>query len=125
MPQECPVRHTCPDIDAVIREVKSSLQTAKAIKDKVANTDEQKMSPDMWVTFKESIEDEADEIENYLASVEGQLEDLRTANEKLREWGLDLYNEVEELEDKVGTLETDVYEITEELDEERNSGADL
>lgn len=120
MANDCPVGYTCPDIDEVLNSVESVLQTAKAIKDKLANTDEQKMSPDMWVTFKDEIKDEAEEIEHYLSGTASQMEELRTANEKLREWGLDANNRVDE-------LEVEVVELKDEIEglHEANAGADL
>lgn len=127
MANDCPVGYTCPDIDEVLNSVESVLQTAKVIKDKLANTDEQKMSPDMWVTFMDEIKDEAEEIEHYLSGTAQQMEELRTANEKLREWGLDANNKVEELEEEVSDLTSKVQDLEEEVEglHEANAGADL
>jgi len=116
----CPIGYTCPDIDEVIRSVKSVLETTKVIKSKLENVDEQKMSPNMWVEFIDSLKDENYEIEGYLYSTEKKMEALRDANEKLREWGLDANNKVDELEDKITELEEDIEGLN-----EANAGADL
>jgi thiamine kinase-like enzyme len=63
-----PVKHTCPDIDKLIREVRILLRVARRAQS----------GEDINL---------ADEIDYYLSDFESKLEELRDSNSKLRDWG--------------------------------------
>jgi hypothetical protein len=81
-----PIKHTCPDIDKLI---KGQSEIMKLIKNyqKIDDIDE----------FKDIISD----IENILWDFESKLEELRRSNDALRDWGISESNQVDELEYKI------------------------
>lgn len=90
-----PVKHTCPDIDKVIKRLRSALKTAE-------NGRKNFKGEDSYVYFKD-IEDELD-------GLEWELEDLRSANKSLREWGEELETEVENVAEEMNKLENQLEE---------------
>lgn len=86
-----PIKHTCPDIDKLI---KGQNEIMKLIKNY------QKI--DEITDFKDIISD----IENILWDFESELEKLRNSNDTLRDWGISEAQEVDRLEDKIYILET-------------------
>lgn len=70
-----PVKNTCPIIDDVINYIES---------------------------FRESFSNEDNDIDFHFAL--GVMEDIRSANSELRDWGNDLYRELEELEQERNKL---------------------
>lgn len=77
-----PVKHTCPDINRVIKELRGIQKEAKyGMKEHERNSDD-------YQRYKD-IEWPIDQIIN-------QLEDLRTANRELLEWGEGLENDMDE-----------------------------
>lgn len=80
-----PIKHTCPDIDWVIRRVNDAMKSAKDGM-KMCDSDS-----DEWSCF--------DNIIDELYQVEGKLEQLRTSNDELRQWGIEEANKVDELEE--------------------------
>lgn len=91
-----PVKNTCPDIDKVIKELLSIQREAEyGMKEHERDTDDHQRYKD---------------IEWPIDQIIDQLEDLRTANAALRDWG-------EELEYKVANLEDEKYLIEQQLEE--------
>lgn len=86
-----PVKQTCPDINRVIKWVKSAMSEAKAGMDYDEATDDIKYS--------------FNEIISQLEGVEDMLEDLRSANSSLRDWGDDCEAEIEQLKEEIADLE--------------------
>lgn len=86
-----PVKHTCPDIDKAIKQIKSALKAA--IDGKRGSV----KGEDAWDCF--------DTIEDELWGLESQLEDLRKDNDYLRSWGHDLEKEVSNLEEELAKME--------------------
>jgi len=78
-----PVRHTCPDIDKAIDKIKSVYRIIKYAS-KLEEVTE--------------LKDTIDEIESELWNFDDILEDLRSDNSKLRDWGHELEGRVEDLE---------------------------
>lgn len=101
--REEPVGNTCPTIDDLVEKVKESIRAAVGIKNLVRN----EPSEDEL----DQIRYAADEIENALYHAEDQLEELRDANTQLRNWGL-------ELADELDTAERYIYELENRLDEQ-------
>lgn len=96
-----PVKHTCPDIDSVIKRIKSAQRAA-------------------WDMFKRSEKgtDEHDafkDIENDLDGLESELESLRDSNSELRAWGEELEIQVSDLEEQVSALEEDKKHLSNAL----------
>lgn len=88
------ISNTCPDIDYIIKQIKYCMKEATAAE----KYDE---SSDKNDSFKS--------IENELSGLERLLEDLRTANSALREWG-------ESEMDRANKAENDLYELEEKLE---------
>jgi len=100
-----PVKHTCPDIDKIISQVKSAvkeLENAKKLltHEKIADAD---YSIDYAIR---EIEDLCDS--GYYGRINNPLEELRRSNSSLREWGEELENENEKLSKKIEELETEL-----------------
>lgn len=93
-----PVKHTCPDIDKVIKWIVSAMQVAK----------------DGRKTFPEA-DDLFQDIYDELDGCEGKLEELRRANDTLRNWGYELEKELKEKEERIYTLESEVEELQQKI----------
>jgi predicted P-loop ATPase len=87
-----PIKHTCPDIDKLI---KGQTEIMKLIRNY------QKI--DEVEDFKDIISD----IENILWDFDNELEKLRSSNDTLRDWGISEAEEVDKLEDKIYALENE------------------
>ena len=74
-----PVKNTCPDINRAIKRLE---------------------------TIKEHMNDMIKSIEYELSEIEDSLEDLRSDNSALRDWGTENESRVKELEDEVYELES-------------------
>lgn len=81
-----PVRHTCPDIDKAIKCIQSA---RKNISD--ALKDEDIENKDYGIKCADSD----------LWGVDDMLEDLRSDNSALRDWGHDLEKRIQELEEEI------------------------
>ncbi len=88
-----PIKHTCPDIDKLI---KGQSEIMKRIRNyqKIDEIDD----------LKDIISD----IENILWDFEDKLEELRRSNDTLRDWGISEAEEVDKLEDRVFTLQNEL-----------------
>lgn len=93
-----PVKHTCPDIDKAIKWIDSAMQMAK---------DGRKVFPEADDLFHD--------IYNELDGCEGKLEELRRANDTLRNWGYELEKELKEKEEAIYTLEGEVEELQQKI----------
>lgn len=100
-----PVKHTCPKIDNVINSIKEVFEACKYAS-KSENLDE----------IKDCISD----IENYLWHSTSIMEELRSANDSLRDWGSneadkvdELESENEDLKDRISNLEITISELRE------------
>jgi predicted nuclease with TOPRIM domain len=74
-----PVKNTCPDINRAIKRLE---------------------------TIKEHMNDMVKSIEYELSEIEDSLEELRSDNSALRDWGTENESRVKELEDEVYELES-------------------
>jgi len=88
--RKAPVKHTCPDIDKLI----------KLLED-----------------FEKSYKDHEDSdlkysIYNLVWEVSNGLEDLRKSNSLLRDWGEDLCTEIDSLENYTSELESKINQTT-------------
>ena len=115
MRDNAPVRNTCPTIDYIIQLMESAINEANYI---------MKYSEgDVYIS--------ANEVVSCLGDAVNDMENIRSDNAELREWGNDLYYEkeylerdlddanrkIEMLEDKVRELECEVDELKNELSE--------
>lgn len=101
-----PIKHTCPDIDYIKREISDILNSMKYAKQET----------------KEEILDRMSDWESTLHSIgvgnSCLLEDLRTSNSTLRGWGNDLVSDLENMDDEINRFERQIKEIKEKKDEE-------
>lgn len=98
-----PVKHTCPDIDSVIKSIRNSLRIC---------ADSMKS-----IGKGEPYYDCFDDIDTELRGVEDSLEELRNANSSLRDWGEGLEDKVNELDLRVDDLEDQLNTLQQKLDE--------
>lgn len=82
-----PVKHTCPDIDAVIKNIRSSISCCEAALKASDERKDAEINDAIW----------------YLRDMEDEMEQLRRSNHLLREWG-------EEQEDRANNLENQLAE---------------
>jgi predicted nuclease with TOPRIM domain len=92
-----PVKNTCPDIDRLIKLLQNIATTAKR------GMDDNERYSDNYQLFKDCEWDIDDII--------GSLENLRKANESLRQWGEGLDIEVQESADYIYVLEKENSEL--------------
>lgn len=80
-----PIKNTCPDIDNLISRLKTALKCAER------GLKENEKGSDAYALFYE--------IENELWGAEGALEELREANSALRQYGEEMEEEKDSLEE--------------------------
>lgn len=100
-----PVKNTCPAIDRIISTITTICKQMESC------NDEDKKS-----TLLESINDWKCDLESIGVGKWSELEDLRSANAALRDWGNEMYNDAERLE-----IERDEFERKYEDEKERVS----
>lgn len=88
-----PVGHTCPDIDHVITNI---YNTIKELNEVNRYLDSSVLSSCI----------------NYLDGLESTMETIRSANDKLRDWGLESNSIIEDLEEEICHLEDKISELT-------------
>ena len=94
-----PVGNTCPDIDRVLKAIKEAYSNAEVgfdLAESEANSEEMTEKDDLA-----SLKYYFEEIKDQLYSLDSDLEDLRSANSALRDWGTDLERKVEGLEEEL------------------------
>lgn len=90
-----PVKITCPDIDKYIKYIKMCICKTSDIKN---------MSED---NLRDTALSMNDELENCI----GYLEDLRSSNSALRDWGEGLDEELEEAANRINELEEKIEKL--------------
>lgn len=75
--------------------------------------------------FIESISEWKSELQSIGVGSLCDLEDLRTANASLREWGNEMYNNAERLENEVYDLQQRCDELSDKIDELNDALAEL
>ncbi|MCP1384777.1 hypothetical protein [Runella salmonicolor] len=94
--RKAPVRHTCPDIDELLKRVKSIQSSIKNI-ESLARQIEHSENEDI----KSDIMYHVSQIDHDIWMFDDKLEELRNSNEGLRNWGNELVEELEELENQL------------------------
>ena len=95
-----PVKHTCPLIDKCIQQIKSVIDKSIDVSySRDVDTMEEWISDTVWLMDK----------------IIETLEELRDSNSKLREWGCNEADRVDELEKKIEKLEDEIDELVENL----------
>ena len=89
-----PVKHTCPDIDRLKKNIEEAVSICEQ----------------EYYTLDTAI-DGFDDVVYNISSIPDELEDLRSANSSLRDWGNALLDKVNELESTVSKMEDDIYEL--------------
>jgi hypothetical protein len=85
---KAPVGFTCNDISACIQWLKHAKSQIESVIDEITQGDE--------VHYKDKVLNSLDEALKYI-DIFSELEDLRSANSALREWGYKLTRELEDL----------------------------
>jgi len=88
-----PIRHTCPDIDKLIKGI-SEIQKITRNFQKIDEV--------------EDLKDILSDVENILWDFEDKLEELRKSNDTLRDWGISEAQEVDKLESKIYVFENEL-----------------
>lgn len=91
-----PIRHTCPDIDAVVEKAKEIQNICK--------------SPD------DDHEYNYWRISDLTSDIISQIEDLRSSNSTLRDWGNDINDELERVEEERDDLQQMVWNLEDDID---------
>jgi predicted nuclease with TOPRIM domain len=86
-----PVRHTCPNIDRMIKHLRAAVSSASHGK--------RDFKGEESYSYFDNILDEIDGLES-------DLEDLRSDNDALRKWGHELEDYVKQLESEIENLQT-------------------
>jgi DNA repair exonuclease SbcCD ATPase subunit len=95
-----PIKHTCPDIDKAIKHMKDALTEALAnIEDQTARK---------WITS------DIDSAIDYV-------EDLRSSNDSLRQWGKELEEEMESHANYTNDLEKKIEDLEQKIAEMENN----
>ena len=80
-----PIKHTCPDIDNLVKGLNEINKLTKGY-ERIEEVDD--------------LKDLISEIQNILWDYDSKLEELRRANDDLRNWGISEAQEVDRLEEK-------------------------
>lgn len=88
-----PIKHTCPDIDKLIKGINEIQKLTKNYQ-KIDEVDD--------------LKDILSDVENILWDFEDKLEELRRANDTLRDWGISEAEEVDKLEYKIYVFENEL-----------------
>lgn len=96
-----PVKDTCPLIDKCIQQIKSVIDKSIDVSySRDVDTMEEWISDTVWLMDK----------------IIETLEELRDSNSKLRDWGCNEADRVDELEEKIEKLENKIYELSSEVE---------
>ena len=95
-----PIKYTCPDIDSAKEWIESAITVCNSKSD-LEN-----------YTHDERYED----IKHYLNGIPDMLEDLRTSNSTLRDWGNDINDELEIVENEKNNFENKISELEDEIE---------
>lgn len=115
-----PVKNTCPDIDSIISTITAICKQMESCNDE-----------DEKDALLECISDWKSDLESIGVGKWNELEDLRSANAALRDWGNEMYNDAESLEsarddferkyedekEKVSKLEDEIEDLKSEISE--------
>ncbi len=115
-----PVKNTCPDIDSIISTITAICKQMESCNDE-----------DKKDALLECISNWKADLESIGVGRRSVLEELRSANAALRDWGNEMYNDAESLEserddferkyeeekEKVSKLEDEVEELRSEISE--------
>lgn len=93
-----PIRHTCPDIDFIVEK-------AKEIQGICESPDED----DHEYNYRH--------ISDLTSDIISQIEDLRSSNSTLREWGNDINDELERVEKERDDLQQTVWNMESDIDD--------
>jgi chromosome segregation ATPase len=101
-----PVKHTCPDIDRIKSTITSIVNDMKGVGE-----------DDLEKSLLETINDWVLELESIGVGKWCELESLRDSNSALREWGCEMYNEAEKLEEERDEFESEVEKLKSQVSE--------
>lgn len=101
-----PVKYTCNDIDALKGDIEKAQENLKHVfkymddlEHDLTNTN--RVSKDDILSHIADMRYYIEDIETMLHFAPSALEDLRSANSALRDWGEEMENKVKELEDEI------------------------
>jgi predicted nuclease with TOPRIM domain len=95
--RHAPVQHTCPDIDKYIKSIKFALISEREI-DRLNEDDLRSLACDMSAELERCID---------------YLEELRSSNGELRDWGHDLVSDLDDQDKEINRLTNRVDQLEE------------
>lgn len=98
-----PVPHTCPTIDSVIEDIKGSKNEI----DEILNGYDYLTPNDIQTRLIEV----SNILDRLYGSPRSDMEEIRTANAKLREWGFEGEEKISELEYQIKDLENEINRL--------------
>ena len=115
-----PVKNTCPDIDSIISTITAICKQMESCNDEYEKD-----------VLLQCIKDWKADLESIGVGKWSELEELRSANAALRDWGNEMYNDAESLEserdeferkyedekEKVSKLEDEIEDLKSEISE--------
>lgn len=104
-----PIGHTCPDIDRVISTMTSIIKEMDGCK-----------GSDEVVDLLSQISSWSSDLANIAIGRWSEIEDLRSSNSALRDWGKDMYSYAEELENEINELNSTISELNDKVDDLRD-----
>jgi chromosome segregation ATPase len=99
-----PVKHTCPDINRMIITITDIVKQMNS-----CNSEDEKE------TLLEQITDWKHDLECIGVGNRCDLEDLRSSNSALRDWGQEMYNDAEERENERDKYEEECESLKDEI----------
>lgn len=112
--KSCPVKHTCPDINQVINDIKRIIKQIDNYYDDVEDVD-----------FKNFLKDAQQELSSIAVGNNCSMENLRDANSSLRDWGQECYDYATEKEEEISNLEYRISNLESENDDLSKNNLEL
>ena len=95
-----PIGHTCPDIDKIIKSIGVAIQDLRSAQEEIRREN--------YTDADSYIDSVIRDIEDYSMIKFNPLEDLRSSNSELREWGDGLESDIKSMQNYIDELESKI-----------------